>query len=101
MKPLFYVNVQPREIGSTKLEISVEMKALFKSKTTAEDVELYIPIPPDAFNPDFTCEIGEVSYFPDDNAIIWQIPSFVGEQEMTMKSRMQLPTVVSGTKLSG
>ena len=71
------------------------MKALFKSKTTANDVELYIPIPSDSFNPDFNTENGTVSYYPDEDSIIWQIPSFVGEEDMRMKSRLQLPTVKS------
>lgn len=76
------------------------MKALFRSKTTANDVELHIPIPTDAFNPDFNCEAGVVSYYPDEDCIIWQIPTFVGEEEMKMKTRMQLPTIISGKKIS-
>ena len=71
------------------------MKALFRSKTTANELELHIPIPGDAFNPDFNCESGVVSYFPDENSIIWQIPTFVGEDEKKMKTRMNLPTVAS------
>ena len=74
------------------------MKALFRSKTTANDVELHIPIPGDAFNPDFNCESGVVSYYPDEDCIIWQVPTFVGEAEMHMKTRMSLPTVVSSER---
>jgi AP-1 complex subunit mu len=77
------------------MELDVTMKALFRSKTTSNEVELHIPIPSDAFNPDFNCEAGVVSYYPDEDCIIWQIPTFVGEEEMRMKTRMSLPTVVS------
>ena len=95
VKPLFYIDIQHKPIGSTKLEISVTIKALFKNKTTATDVEIHVPIPPDAFNPDFSAAAGVVSYYPDDDSIIWQIPNFVGEQDIRMRTRMQLPTIVS------
>lgn len=98
VKPLFYVDVQHKNIGSTKLEISMTIKALFKCKTTATDVEIIVPIPSDAFNPDFTAGAGVVSYYPDEDAIIWQISNFVGEQDIRMKTRMQLPTVVSAER---
>lgn len=95
VKPLFYIDIQHKNIGSTKLEITVSIRALFKNKTTATDVEVHIPIPPDAFNPDFSATAGAVSYYPDDDSIIWQIPNFVGELDIRMKTRMQLPTIVS------
>lgn len=92
---MYYVDVQSRMIGSTKIEFTVCCKALFKSKTTANDVEIHIPIPTDAFNPTFKTANGSVSYYPDEDAIIWQISSFPGEQEVKMKSQMQLPTITS------
>ena len=95
VKPLFYLDVQTKQIGSTKFEVTVLCKALFKSKTTANDVEVHIPIPTDAFNPTFKTASGNVSYYPDEDAIIWQIPSFNGELEVRMKSQMQQPTIVS------
>ena len=95
VKPLFYLDVQTKLIGSTKFEVTVVAKALFKSKTTANDVEIHIPIPTDAFNPTFKTASGSVSYYPDEDAIIWQNSSFQGESEVRMKSQMQLPTIVS------
>lgn len=98
VKPLFYVDIQHKMVGSTKLEIALTVKALFKNKTTATDVEIHVPIPPDAFNPDFNAAAGVVSYYPDNDSIIWQIPNFVGEQDIRMKTRMQLPTIVSSER---
>lgn len=95
VKPLFYLDIQHKHIGSTKLEIAITIKALFKNKTSATDVEVHVPIPTDAFNPDFSAAAGVVSYYPDNDSIIWQIPNFVGEQDLRMKTRMQLPTIVS------
>lgn len=95
VKPLFFIDFQHKLVGSTKLEITLTIKALFKSKTKATDVEVHVPIPPDAFNPDFTAAAGVVSYYPDNDSIIWQIPDFVGEQDIRMKTRMQLPTIIS------
>ena len=69
-------------IGATKIEVTVVIKALFKSKTSANDVEIHIPIPTDAFNPTFKTASGTVSYYPDEDSIIWQINNFPGEQEI-------------------
>merc|ERR1712050_283917 len=68
---------------------------MFKSKTTANDIEMHIPVPTDAFGPTFKTANGTVNYFPDEDAIIWQVASFPGESEYKMKSQMNLPTIVS------
>lgn len=52
VKPLFSVEVIPdRKPNSNKIEFAVKVKSNFKQKSTANNVEIFIPVPDDAETP--------------------------------------------------
>ena len=52
VKPLFSVDVQTeRKANSNKIEFTVKVKSNFKQRSTANNVEVYIPVPDDADTP--------------------------------------------------
>ena len=51
-------------------------KSQFKRRSTANNVEIIIPVPEDADSPKFKTTTGSCKYAPEQNAIIWTIKSF-------------------------
>ena len=61
----------------TETDISeFQAKSQFKRRSTANNVEIIIPVPPDADSPKFKTTIGAVKYVPEENAVIWSIKQF-------------------------
>lgn len=71
----------------------VKAKAQFKRRSTANNVEILVPVPEDADSPRFRTNIGSVHYAPEKSAIIWKIKQFGGGKEFLMRAELGLPSV--------
>lgn len=71
VKALFTVSVNIGRPSSTKIDFDIKVKSNFKEKSTANNVEIYIPVPDDAEKPTFKTSTGSLSYVPDKEAIGW------------------------------
>jgi AP-1 complex subunit mu len=71
----------------------VQAKAQFKRRSTANNVEISIPVPDDADTPRFRTNIGAVHYAPEKSAIVWKIKQFGGGKEFLMRAELGLPSV--------
>ena len=49
----------------------IKAKSQFKQRSTANNVEIVIPVPADADTPSFKTSIGSVKYAPERDAIVW------------------------------
>lgn len=56
--------------------LSFQAKSQFKRRSTANNVEIIIPVPTDADTPKFKTTVGSCKYAPDLNSVIWTIKSF-------------------------
>lgn len=65
----------------------------FKRRSTANNVEILVPVPEDADSPRFRTNIGSVHYAPEKSAIIWKIKQFGGGKEFLMRAELGLPSV--------
>lgn len=99
-----------------------QVKAQFKRRSTANNVELYIPVPEDADSPKFrvSCQpspdeladptqltlsspflsqasVGTVHYVPEKSAFVWKIKQLAGGKEYLMRAQFGLPSVRGGT----
>lgn len=70
-----------------------QAKAQFKRRSTANNVEILVPVPEDADSPRFRTNIGSVHYAPEKSAIIWKIKQFGGGKEFLMRAELGLPSV--------
>nr|ABB13588.1 Apm1Ap [Tetrahymena thermophila] len=96
VKPLFSVEVTPeRKPNSNKIEFTVKVKSNFKQKSTANNVEIFIPVPDDAETPVFKAAYGTVEYVAEKEAMGWKFKQFPGQREYMMTATFHLPTVVS------
>jgi hypothetical protein len=71
----------------------LKAKAQFKRRSTANNVEITVPVPEDADSPRFRTNIGSVHYAPEKSAIVWKIKQFGGNKEFLMRAELGLPSV--------
>ncbi|CAD8105829.1 unnamed protein product [Paramecium sonneborni] len=95
VKPLFSVDVLIERKSTTKIEFLVKAKSNFKPKSTANNVEIFVPVPEDAEQPQFRTAHGSVNYMPEKEAMCWSIKQFGGQRDFMMNAVFHLPTIVS------
>jgi len=94
VKPLIWIESVIERHDHSRIEIMVKAKSQFKRRSTANNVEIVIPVPSDADSPKFKTTIGHCKYAPEQNAVIWTVKSFPGGKEYLMKAHFGLPSVV-------
>ena len=62
MKPLIWIESVIEKHAHSRVEIMVKAKSQFKRRSTANNVEILIPVPNDADSPKFKTTIGNVQY---------------------------------------
>ena len=76
VKPLIWVESVIERHAHSRVEYMIKAKSQFKRRSTANNVEIVIPVPADADTPKFKTTNGSCKYAPDQNAAIWTIKSF-------------------------
>ncbi|ETO07219.1 hypothetical protein RFI_30173 [Reticulomyxa filosa] len=93
VRPLIWIECH-RDIKShSRVEYMVKAKSEFKKRSTANNVEILVPVPVDADSPKFKVSIGTAEYLPDTNCIRWNIKQFNGQKEYLMRAHFGLPSV--------
>lgn len=95
VKPLIWVECTMESHSGSRISYMIKAKAQFKRRSTANNVEVIIPVPDDADSPRFRTSIGSVHYAPEKSAIVWKIKQFGGGREFLMKAELGLPSVKS------
>ena len=95
VKPLIWIESVIERHEHSRVEYMVKAKSQFKRRSTANNVEIIIPVPNDADSPKFKTTIGHCKYAPEQSAVIWSIKSFPGGKEYLMRAHFGLPSVVS------
>ncbi|KAL2903343.1 AP-1 complex subunit mu-2 [Bienertia sinuspersici] len=63
--------------------------------STATNVEIELPVPADATNPNIRTSMGSASYAPEKDALVWKIKSFPGGKEYMLRAELSLPSITS------
>ncbi|GFT38499.1 hypothetical protein NPIL_224981 [Nephila pilipes] len=95
VKPLIWIESVIERHAHSRVEYMIKAKSQFKRRSTANNVEIIIPVPTDADSPKFKTTVGNVKYAPEQNAIIWSVKSFPGGKEYLMRAHFGLPSVES------
>lgn len=93
-KPLIWVETVIEAHGRSHVDYSVKVKSQFKTRSVANNVDIFIPVPPDVDTPSFRAENGSVTYVPDLECIKWTLKSLAGGKESVMRARFGLPSVM-------
>lgn len=93
LKPLIWVDCKIEKHSNSRVEVYAKIKAQIKKKSTANNVEVHIPIPEDADSPKFRYSNGSVKWVPEKSVIVWKIKQFQGGKEYAMTAQLGLPSV--------
>mmetsp|Transcript_9648 Transcript_9648/g.21846 ORF Transcript_9648/g.21846 Transcript_9648/m.21846 type:complete len:429 (-) Transcript_9648:675-1961(-) len=93
VKPLIWIEAVVEPHSHSRIEYMIKAKSQFKQRSTANNVEIVIPVPSDADTPSFKTSIGTVKYAPERDAIVWSIKQFHGGKEYLMRAHFGLPSV--------
>ncbi|KAK9719246.1 AP-1 adaptor complex mu subunit Apm1 [Basidiobolus ranarum] len=92
VKPLIWCEAFV-EYHTGRIEYMIKAKAQFKRRSSANNVEILVPVPDDAASPKFKCSMGSASYAPEKSAIAWKIKQFPGSREFILRAHFSLPSV--------
>ncbi|OIT02222.1 PREDICTED: AP-1 complex subunit mu-2-like [Nicotiana attenuata] len=95
VKPLIWVEAQVERHSRSRVEMSVKARSQFKERSTATNVEIELPVPSDAMNPNIRTSMGYATYAPERDAVVWKIKSFPGNKDYMLRAEFRLPSVTS------
>ena len=105
VKPLIWVEAVVEPHRGSRIEYMIKTRSQFKSRSVANNVEISIPVPPDVDSPSFKSSVGNVTYLPDKDCVVWTIKQFHGGREYLMRAHFGLPSIsreeADGNKTSG
>lgn len=78
VKPLIWCEAVIESHSGSRIEYLIKAKSQFKKRSSANNVEIIIPVPEDADTPKFKATIGYAEYAPERNAVVWKIKQFQG-----------------------
>lgn len=93
VKPLFWIEPVVEHFSHSRVEYMIKAKSQFKKRSTANNVEIVIPVPSDADGAKFKTSTGYCKYVPEKNCVIWYLKSFPGSKEYLMRAHFNLPSV--------
>ncbi|RDD46195.1 AP-1 complex subunit mu-1 [Trichoplax sp. H2] len=93
IKPLVWIEAVIERHSHSRVEYMIKARSQFKRRSTANNVIIRVPVPPDADSPKFKANVGAVRYAPEKNEILWSIKSFPGGKEFLMRAHFGLPSI--------
>ncbi|KAG5536952.1 hypothetical protein RHGRI_024398 [Rhododendron griersonianum] len=95
VKPLIWVEAQVERHSRSRIEMVLKARSQFKDRSTATNVEIQLPVPSDATNPNIRTSMGSAAYAPENDALVWKIKSFPGNKEYMLRAEFSLPSITS------
>lgn len=89
----FKVHPIVREVGTTKVEYSVAIKANYGPKLFATNVVVRIPTPLNTATVTERTSQGKAKYEPEHNNIVWKIARFTGQSEYVLTAEATLTSM--------
>ncbi|KAJ6430407.1 hypothetical protein OIU84_021743 [Salix udensis] len=80
---------------STQVKPLIWARSQFKERSTATNVEIELPVPVDASNPNIRTSMGSASYAPENDALMWKIKSFPGGKEYMLRAEFSLSSITA------
>ena len=76
VKPLIWIESVIERHAHSRVEYLIKARSQFKQHSTANHVEVVVPVPADADSPKFKTSIGSARYVPEQSVLVWRIRSF-------------------------
>ncbi|MCJ1388316.1 hypothetical protein MMC18_001162 [Xylographa bjoerkii] len=91
----FKVHAIVNELGKTKVEYSIAIKANYGSKLFATNVVVRVPTPLNTAKITERTSQGKAKYEPEHNNIVWKIPRFSGQSEYVLSAEASLTSMTN------
>ncbi|KAL6863484.1 clathrin associated protein complex medium subunit [Amphichorda felina] len=91
----FKVHAIVNEVGRSKVEYSIGVKANFGPKLFATNVVIKIPTPLNTAKITERCTQGKAKYEPSENVIVWKISRFTGQSEFVLSAEAILTSMTN------
>ncbi|OAA36203.1 adaptor protein complex AP-2, medium chain [Beauveria brongniartii RCEF 3172] len=91
----FKVHAIVNEVGRSKVEYSIGVKANFGPKLFATNVIVRIPTPLNTAKIIERCTQGKAKYEPSENCIVWKIARFTGQSEYVLSAEAILTSMTN------
>ncbi|KAI6713941.1 hypothetical protein JHW43_003491 [Diplocarpon mali] len=91
----FKVHAIVNEVGKTKVEYSIAIRANYGSKLFATNVVVRVPTPLNTTKITERCTQGKAKYEPSENNIVWKIPRFTGQNEFVLSAEATLTSMTN------
>lgn len=91
----FKVHAIVNEVGKSKVEYSIAIKANYGSKLFATNVIVRVPTPLNAARITERVSQGKAKYEPEQNNIVWKIPRFAGQSEYVLSAEASLTSMTN------
>ncbi|KAA8901719.1 Mu homology domain-containing protein [Sphaerosporella brunnea] len=91
----FRVHAIVNEIGKTKVEYQVAIRANYGTKLFATNVVVRIPTPLNTASISTRTSQGKAKYEPSENYIVWKIPRFTGQSEYVLSAEATLTSMTN------
>jgi AP-2 complex subunit mu-1 len=91
----FKVHAIVNEIGRTKVDYSIAIKANYNSKLFATNVIVRVPTPLNTARITERTTQGKAKYEPEHNNIVWKIPRFTGQSEFVLSAEATLTAMTN------
>ncbi|KAL1302588.1 hypothetical protein AAFC00_002966 [Neodothiora populina] len=91
----FKVHAIVNEVGKTKVEYSIAIKANYGSKLFATNVVVRIPTPLNTAKITERTSQGKAKYEPEQNNIVWKIARFTGGSEYVLSAEATLTSMTN------
>jgi AP-2 complex subunit mu-1 len=91
----FKVHAIVNEVGKTKVDYSIAIKANYGSKLFATNVIVRIPTPLNTAKITERTTSGKAKYEPEHNNIVWKISRFTGQSEYVLSAEASLTSMTN------
>ncbi|KAL8796462.1 MAG: hypothetical protein Q9195_001136 [Heterodermia aff. obscurata] len=91
----FKIHAIVNEIGKSKVEYSIAIKANYGSKLFATNVIVRVPTPLNTAKITERTSQGKAKYEPEQNNIVWKIPRFTGQSEFVLSAEASLTSMTN------
>lgn len=95
VKPLIWIEAIIDKHEHSRVELLVKARSQFRLQSTANNVQVMIPVPVDAHSPRFKCSIGSCKHEPENSQMVWTIKMFPGGKEYLTRAHFDLPSISS------
>eukprot|EP00744_Colponema_vietnamica_P005789 GILI01008446.1.p1 GENE.GILI01008446.1~~GILI01008446.1.p1 ORF type:complete len:430 (+),score=112.44 GILI01008446.1:49-1338(+) len=84
-----------QELGRSRIEASVKVKAIFDVNIFASNVVIKVPCPKNTAVANIFVGAGKAKYEPEHSAIVWRIRRFPGDTEYVLRAEVDLAATTS------